>query len=139
MKIYVPAQYSDIVSDGGLDPRNKLDVPAHQCKWPTCQSEEYQQALAQEVERELVGEQPSQQEPFGYFKAEPFGWTDCAETDEGAVALYEHPSAQDLERFAELIRADERARVTNVLLEMHDKAASLHNYYKHAALEINRK
>lgn len=30
-------------------------------------------------------------EPFGYFKAEPFGWTDCAETDEGAVALYEHP------------------------------------------------
>lgn len=29
--------------------------------------------------------------PFGYFKAEPFGWTDCAETDEGAVALYERP------------------------------------------------
>jgi hypothetical protein len=34
------------------------------------------------------------QEPFGYFKAEPFGWTDCAETDEGAIALYEHPAAQ---------------------------------------------
>lgn len=32
-------------------------------------------------------------EPFGYFKAEPFGWTDCAETDEGAVALYQHPPA----------------------------------------------
>ena len=31
------------------------------------------------------------QEPFGYFKAEPFGWTDCAETDEGAIALYEVP------------------------------------------------
>ena len=30
-------------------------------------------------------------EPFGYFKAEPFGWTDCAETDDDAVALYEHP------------------------------------------------
>ena len=121
----LPAQYSDIVSDGGLDPRNKLDVPAHQCKWPTCQSEEYQQALAEQIKRELVGEQPAQQEhdikycptcavlsknfeepdlstqltpaqqePFGYFKAEPFGWTDCAETDEGAVALYEHPSAQ---------------------------------------------
>ena len=28
-------------------------------------------------------------EPFGYFKAEPFGWIDCAETDEGAKALYE--------------------------------------------------
>jgi hypothetical protein len=34
------------------------------------------------------------QEPFGYFKAEPFGWTDCAETDEGAMALYEYPAAQ---------------------------------------------
>jgi hypothetical protein len=34
------------------------------------------------------------QEPFGYFKAEPFGWIDCAERDEGAVALYEHPAAQ---------------------------------------------
>jgi hypothetical protein len=30
-----------------------------------------------------------EQGPFGYFKAEPFGWTDCAETDEGAIALYE--------------------------------------------------
>ena len=30
-------------------------------------------------------------EPFGYFKAQPFGWTDCAETDDGAVALYERP------------------------------------------------
>ena len=32
-----------------------------------------------------------EQEPFGYFKAEPFGWTDCSETDEGAKALYEAP------------------------------------------------
>ncbi len=30
-------------------------------------------------------------EPFGYFKAEPFGWTDCDATDEGAVALYDRP------------------------------------------------
>lgn len=35
-------------------------------------------------------------EPFGYFKAEPFGWTDCAETDEGAVALYTAPPAQEV-------------------------------------------
>ena len=34
-----------------------------------------------------------EQEPFGYFKAEPFGWTDCAETDEGAIPLYERPVA----------------------------------------------
>jgi hypothetical protein len=37
---YEPAQYSDIVSDGGLDPRNKFDKPAQQepiawrVKWP---------------------------------------------------------------------------------------------------------
>jgi len=35
------------------------------------------------------------QEPFGYFKAEPFGWTDCAETDEGARALYEAPPKRE--------------------------------------------
>jgi len=28
-------------------------------------------------------------EPFGYFRPEPFGWTDCAADEEGAVALYE--------------------------------------------------
>jgi hypothetical protein len=27
--------------------------------------------------------------PFGYFKAESWGWVDCAETDEGAIPLYE--------------------------------------------------
>jgi len=32
-----------------------------------------------------------EQEPFGYFKAEPFGWTDCAESDVGAIALYPTP------------------------------------------------
>jgi len=35
-------------------------------------------------------------EPFGYFKAEPFGWTDCAETDDGAIALYTAPPAQSV-------------------------------------------
>lgn len=30
-------------------------------------------------------------EPFGYFKCEIDGWVDCAETDEGAIALYEAP------------------------------------------------
>ncbi len=40
-----------------------------------------------------VIEQMEKQEPFGYFRAEPFGWTDCAETDEGALALYTAPPA----------------------------------------------
>ena len=31
----------------------------------------------------------TQIEPFGYFRALPFGWEDCSEKDEGAVALYE--------------------------------------------------
>ena len=45
--------------------------------------------------------QTTAQEPFGYFKAEPFGWRDCAETDEGAVALYEAPQPQADARDAE--------------------------------------
>lgn len=40
--------------------------PAQQCKWPTCQSEEYQQDLAEQIKRELVGEQPAQQEPVAW-------------------------------------------------------------------------
>jgi hypothetical protein len=34
---------------------------------------------------------PAQDEPFGYFRPAPFGWTDCAKDDEGAIALYERP------------------------------------------------
>ena len=36
------------------------------------------------------------QEPFGYFKLNKssWGWVDCAETDEGAIALYEAPQPQ---------------------------------------------
>ena len=54
--------------------------------------------------RELLAAQNQQKpEPFGYFKAEPFGWRDCAETDEGAIALYEAPQpradARDAERW----------------------------------------
>ena len=34
-------------------------------------------------------------EPFGHFRPTPFGWTDCAEGDEGAVALYEKAGVTD--------------------------------------------
>jgi hypothetical protein len=47
------------------------------------QTEEAIKALEEALSKQEQGE------PFGYFKAEPFGWTDCAETDKGAVALYE--------------------------------------------------
>lgn len=43
------------------------------------------------VEGEKAALAQPEQEPFGYFRSEPFGWTDCAETDEGAVALYKQP------------------------------------------------
>jgi hypothetical protein len=36
----------------------------------------------------------SGQEPIGYFRSMPFGWEDCAETDDGAMPLYELPPAQ---------------------------------------------
>ncbi len=35
-------------------------------------------------------------EPFGYFRAEPFGWTDCGPDAEGAKALYEWPADTQL-------------------------------------------
>lgn len=46
---------------------------------------------------------------------------------------------EEIERFAALVRADERRRITNLMLYMHNKASPYHNYYKHAAVEINRK
>ena len=46
------------------------------------------------LKREPAPEPTTQaQEPFGYFRPEPFGWTNCDPTDEGAIALYEHPAA----------------------------------------------
>lgn len=42
-------------------------------------------AYASEAVRAAIS---AQGEPFGYFRAEPFGWTDCAKDDEGAIALY---------------------------------------------------
>jgi hypothetical protein len=44
-----------------------------QCKWPTCQREDYQQALAEQIKRELVGEQPAPvQEPCGRLESDPY-------------------------------------------------------------------
>ena len=37
-----------------------------------------------------------QKEPFGYFRVEPFGWVDCGEKDEGAVALYDQGTVNEL-------------------------------------------
>lgn len=49
----------------------------------------------------------------------------------------------DIEHFAALVeaaaRADERDRITKMLNYLDMKAQPYHNYYRHAAVEINRK
>ena len=35
-------------------------------------------------------------EPFGYFRALPFGWEDCGEKEEGAIPLYEQQTVDEL-------------------------------------------
>lgn len=47
--------------------------PARQCKWPTCQSEEYQQALAEQIKRELVGEHPAVLAGYERHEYRPYG------------------------------------------------------------------
>jgi predicted methyltransferase len=44
-----------------------------------------------------------------------------------------------LERFAALVAAHERDRITKMLNYLDMKAQPYHNYYRHAAVEINRK
>ena len=44
-----------------------------------------------------------------------------------------------LEKFAELVAAKERKQITKILNYLDMKAQPYHNYYKHAAVEINRK
>ena len=68
--------------------------PAQQCKWPTCQSEEYQQALAEQIKRELVGEQPAQQEPVAFlvdgdlYYPEEIDWETLQEQGHTVAPLY---------------------------------------------------
>ena len=56
------------------------------------------------------------QEPFGYFRAEPFGWTDCGENDEGAVALYDQETLNALQK-----RCDEMLKQRDELLSSLDR------------------
>ena len=42
----------------------------------------------------IIKPEIKEDKPFGYFRAEPFGWTDCAPTDEGAIPLYERPQGK---------------------------------------------
>ena len=59
--------------------------------WSSCGQCERNSSTAEDLLAATPAPAPAQGEPFGYFRAEPFGWTDCAEDDEGAIALYERP------------------------------------------------
>ena len=67
--------------------------------------------IGREIEAAVLAKL-AQQEPFGYFRAEPFGWTDCAESDEDAVPLYAAPVAQQADRQ----RVPSRAEIREVFL-----------------------
>ena len=71
--------------------RAELLVDQHSPYKTTNVSKKLIDEAATELRRLSALEQ--QGEPFGYFCAYAFGWTDCAATDEGAIALYEHPAA----------------------------------------------
>jgi hypothetical protein len=60
---------------------------------PTEDVEEFAKRIAEIAwsKRAYKSAAQPQQEPFGYFRADAFCWTDCAETDENAKALYEYP------------------------------------------------
>lgn len=45
----------------------KAEQPAQQCKWPICQSEEYQQVLAEQIKRELYTGEPAQPQEIPSF------------------------------------------------------------------------
>lgn len=75
-------------------------------------------------------------EPFGYFKAEPFGWTDCAETDEGAVALYQHPGATGIEALVcEEIAMRQQKGIAKYGTTVADNPLALRQWLQHALEE----
>ena len=54
-------------------------------------------------------------EPFGYFRALPFGWDSCGENDEGAMPLYEQKTVDDLIQWIEELQCS-----VSVLEDKHD-------------------
>lgn len=58
-----------------------------------------------------MSSKPNNPEPFGYFRALPWCWEDCAATDEGARALYDEDAIRtQAARIAELEAEVERLR-----------------------------
>lgn len=59
-------------------------------------------------------------EPFGYFRALPCGWEDCAETDEGAQPLYDQATVDALT--AQLEQATAARKAAQESLERYKEA-----------------
>lgn len=78
----------EAIGAGGVD--RKLHTPALQSQVRALEADNH--TLVAEIDE--LKRRAGDQEPFGYFRAEPFGWTDCTATDEGAIALYERPQAK---------------------------------------------
>ena len=56
----------------------------HACKWPTCQSEQYQQNLAEQIKRDLyTGQTAQQQKPVVTRFPMKLACTKCGAVDEG--------------------------------------------------------
>jgi len=69
-------------------------------------------------------------EPFGYFRAEPFGWTDCSETDEGAVPLYDQAVVDDL-RESDAVRDRLAALLSDTAIALKGEEAELQRHSWH--------
>jgi hypothetical protein len=72
-------------------------------------------------------------EPFGYFRVEPFGWTNCAPDDEGAIPLYAAPpkreplSDEQIEKLVDLWFCSAAAHGTDFNARMKAVLAELGN------------
>ena len=83
----VPQGWRDFLTELSKQKPEKPDY------WSSCGQCERNSSTAEDLIAATPAPAPAQGEPFGHFRAEPFGWTDCAKDAEGAIALYEHPAA----------------------------------------------
>lgn len=75
-------------------------------------------------------------EPFGYFRVEPFGWTDCDKDDEGAMPLFDGAVIMDLQSqlateraslFAESQRKQQLEGQRDELLAVLERMVAIHD------------
>ena len=81
----VPQGWRDFLTELSKQKPEKPDY------WSSCGQCERNSSTAEDLLAATPDPVPAQGEPFGHFRVEPFGWTDCAKDDEGAIALYERP------------------------------------------------